>query len=218
MSRSKTLRRPAGVIGAAPLSSETHAIAEPSADVPLFPKAFSLTNRVARAIWQLSWLLLFRATPVPLHFWRRFLLRLFGAEMAPGSKVYPSARIWAPWHLSMHEHSCIGPYVDCYNCAPIELGAYSVVSQYSYLCTGTHDYTSLALPLITNPIVLGRRSWVCADVFVGPGVRIGEGAVVGARSSVFKNVPEWCVVAGNPARVLKPREIAGDAGELEGVE
>jgi putative colanic acid biosynthesis acetyltransferase WcaF len=141
------------------------------------------------------------------------LLRSFGAEIASGATVYPSVRIWAPWNLKMREYACLGPYVDCYSAAPIYLGAHSVVSQYSFLCTATHDYSSLRLPLVTAPIHIGEQAWVCADVFVGPGVTIGEGAVVAARSSVYHDVEPWVVVAGNPARFLK-RRIIKDASSL----
>jgi putative colanic acid biosynthesis acetyltransferase WcaF len=135
------------------------------------------------------------------------LLRLFGASLGKGVVVHPSVKIWAPWNLVMDDHSCLGPYVDCYNCAVVTLGRYSVVSQYSFLCTATHDYTLSTLPLLAKPIAIGPHGWICADVFVGPGVSVGEGAVVGARSSVYKNVDPWVVVAGNPARFIKTRVV-----------
>ncbi|MGA2326231.1 MAG: putative colanic acid biosynthesis acetyltransferase [Bryobacteraceae bacterium] len=107
----------------------------------------------------------------------------------------------------MEDCAALGPYVDCYNVAPVTLGARCVVSQYSYLCSATHDYTDLKLPLVAKPITIGPHAWVCADVFVGPGVTVGEGAVVAARSSVYRDVEPWTVVAGNPARFLKPRTL-----------
>jgi putative colanic acid biosynthesis acetyltransferase WcaF len=63
------------------------------------------------------------------------------------------------------------------------------------------------MPVISSPIRIGRRAWVAADAFVGPGVTIGEGAVVGARSSVFRNIDPWTVVGGNPARIIKKYEL-----------
>jgi putative colanic acid biosynthesis acetyltransferase WcaF len=107
----------------------------------------------------------------------------------------------------MRDYACLGPRTDCYNAAPVRLGEYSVVSQYAFLCTATHDISSLRLPLVTGPIELGKHAWVCADAFIGPGVAIGEGAVVGARSSAYKDVEPWTVVAGNPARFLKVRVV-----------
>jgi len=95
----------------------------------------------------------------------------------------------------------------CYNTEAVHIGSHSVISQYSYLCTATHDYEDEAFTLYAKPIVIKDGAWICADVFVGPGVTIGRGAVVGARSSVYKDVPSWKVCVGNPARPIKDRVI-----------
>lgn len=170
------------------------------------PGPHSIRNRVARILWGIVWRLCFRPSPRPLHAWRRWLLRLFGADIARGAHPYPSARIWAPWNLTMGEGSCLGDHVDCYSVDRVILEPYATVSQYAFLCTASHDYTVKEMPLITAPIRIGRRAWVAADVFVGPGVTIGEGAVVGARASVFRDVEPWTVVGGNPARMIKKYE------------
>jgi putative colanic acid biosynthesis acetyltransferase WcaF len=81
------------------------------------------------------------------------------------------------------------------------------VSQYSFLCTASHDYHRRNLPLITAPIEIGSHAWIAADSFIAPGVTIGEGSVVGARSSVYRDVPPWVVAAGNPATKLKDRVL-----------
>jgi putative colanic acid biosynthesis acetyltransferase WcaF len=130
-----------------------------------------------------------------------------GAAIGRGAVVHPSVRIWAPQNLVMLPYSCLGPYVECYNVAPVTIGACATVSQYSHLCAATHDYTDLNLPLVPKPISIGDHAWICADAFIGPGVTVGEGAVVGARSSVFKDVDPWTSVVGNPARFLKPRAL-----------
>jgi putative colanic acid biosynthesis acetyltransferase WcaF len=109
----------------------------------------------------------------------------------------------------MGDHSCLGPDVDCYCVAPIRIGAHAVVSQYTYLCSASHDYTKAGLPLIFAPITIGDGAWVTADVFVGMGVTVGTGAVVGAKAAVFKDVEPWTVVGGNPARFIKRRQMLG---------
>jgi putative colanic acid biosynthesis acetyltransferase WcaF len=167
---------------------------------PLSPR-----NKLARTLWNGVWLLLYRPSPVLLHGWRRFLLRLFGGRIGRGAHPYPSAKIWAPWNLEMGDYSCLSHNVDCYCVDRITLGAQSTVSQYSFLCTASHDYTDPAMPLTTAPITLGDRVWITADVFVAPGVTIGDGVVVTARSSVFHDIEPWTVAAGNPARPVKPR-------------
>jgi putative colanic acid biosynthesis acetyltransferase WcaF len=171
-----------------------------------FPSPHSHQNRVGRVLWTLAWLVFFRPSPRPFHAWRRWLLRLFGANIARGAHPYPSTRIWAPWNLTMGEGSCLGDHVDCYSVDRVTLEPDATVSQYAFLCTASHDYTVTGMPVITAPIWIGRRAWVAADVFVGPGVTIGEGAVVGARASVFRNVDPWTVVGGTPAHVIKKRE------------
>lgn len=175
---------------------------------PLRLYKLSSLNKLARAVWQLVWLCLFRTSPVPFHAWRRFLLRVFGATIEEGAHPYPSAKIWAPWNLTMRKHSCLSHHVDCYSVDKIELGIHVTVSQYSYLCTASHDYTKPDMPLITAPIVIGDYAWVTADVFVGPGVTIGEGAVVGARSTITRNVPPWTVVAGSPPKIIGSRDLS----------
>jgi putative colanic acid biosynthesis acetyltransferase WcaF len=171
----------------------------PKQDLSHFSSEWSLANRAARALWGVVWALLFRPTPRPLHAWRRLLLRAFGARIGKGARVYAGAKIWAPWNLSMGEHSVLGDAVDCYAVDRIEIGAHAVVSQYAHLCAATHDIDRPDFPLVTRPIRIG------AGAFVGPGVTIGDGAVVGARAVVMRDVAPRAVVAGNPARVLRMR-------------
>jgi putative colanic acid biosynthesis acetyltransferase WcaF len=162
-------------------------------------------DRMRRGIWGLVRALLFRPSPRRLHGWRRMLLRLFGARIASDAHIYPSAMIYAPWKLTMGPVSCLADGVDCYNVASITLGAHALASQRSFLCTASHDLDDPMLPLIGAPIVLEDHSWVTAEVFVSPGVRFHEGAVALARSVVTRDVPAWTVVAGHPAKVLRPR-------------
>lgn len=169
------------------------------------PRRLPLSNKIARAVWGVVWLTLYRTTPRFMHAWRAFLLRIFGAKLGKSVHSYPSSRIWAPWNLEMGDHACLSESVDCYCVDKIRIGAHSTVSQYSFLCTASHDYTQASMPLVTAPITIGERAWITADVFVGPGVTIGDGAVVTARSSVFNDLPPWMVARGNPAVPVKTR-------------
>jgi len=170
-------------------------------------RAISWPNRIGRWLWGITWILLFRPSPVIFHGWRRVLLRLFGATVGRCAHAYPSVRIWAPWNLKMADGSCLAPHVDCYCVDKVELGVHATVSQYSFLCTASRDSRRRSLPLISAPIVIGKDAWIAADVFVGPGVSIGEGAIVGARSTVLRDVPPWVLAAGNPAKVVRTRSI-----------
>lgn len=175
-----------------------------------FPSPHSYRNQAGRVLWTMVWCVLFRPSPRPFHAWRCWLLRLFGATIERGAHPYPSARVWAPWNLTMREGSCLGDHVDCYSVDRVTLEPYATVSQYSFLCTAGHDYTIREMPVVTAPVRIGPRAWVAADAFVGPGVTIGEGAVVGARASVFRSVDPWTVVGGNPARILKKYSLGQD--------
>lgn len=171
----------------------------------------SITNKLARSAWWCVWLFFFRTSPRPCHAWRRWLLRLFGASLSRGARVYSSARIWAPWNLEMGPQSCMGPDVDCYSVDKVRIGRRATISQYSYLCTATHDPDDPDFKLITAPVKIGAQAWVAADAFIGPGVTVGEGAVVGARASVYKDVPAWTIVGGNPAKPIRKRELRREA-------
>jgi putative colanic acid biosynthesis acetyltransferase WcaF len=160
-----------------------------------------------RMLWALVQATLFRWSPRPWHGFRSQLLRLFGSRIAqPGQVViFPTARILFPARLTLEPRSMVGPSVTLYNPAPITLRRGANISQNSHLCSGSHDYRRWSMPLVARPIVIGENAWLGADVFVGPGVTVGELCVVGARSVVVKDLPDRKVCAGNPCRVIKDR-------------
>lgn len=174
----------------------------------LYSYKISFSNKIIRFAWLVVYYLAYRPSPVFIHGWRRFLLRCFGAKIGARAHPYPSAIVWAPWNLEMGDDSCLSHHVDCYNVAKITLGTNSTVSQYSFLCTATHDYSKKDFPLLVAPISIGSHAWITADVFVGPGVTIGEGSVINARSSVFSDIESWVVAKGIPARVHKSRTMS----------
>lgn len=160
-----------------------------------------------RSLWALVQATIFRWSPRPLHGFRAGLLRWFGADIpAPGEVVvFPTARITFPWNLTLAPRAMVGPCVTLYNLDRITLARGANLSQNCHLCAGTHDYTRWSMPLVTKPIIIGENAWLGADVFVGPGVKVGELCVVGARSVVVKDLPARQVCAGNPCRPLKAR-------------
>ncbi len=169
---------------------------------------FSTAAKLRRFAWEVVWLLAFRPTPRwALHGWRRQLLRWFGAEIGEGCRIAPSCRVWAPWNLAMGAFSALGDGVDCYSMGHITLGSKVAVSQRTFLCAGSHDVRSLSRPLVTGPIVIEDHVWIAAECFVHPDVVIREGAVIGARSVVLKEMPAWSICAGNPCRQIKDRVV-----------
>lgn len=161
-----------------------------------------------RLAWEIVWRVLGATTPRwMLQGWRRSLLRMFGATVGPGVSVHGAARIWMPKNLEVGAYSWIGDHANLYCVDRITIGAHAVVSEDAYLCTAEHDLTSEKFELRTNPIEIGDNAWIGARAIILPGRRIGEGAVVAAGAIVTKDVAPWTVVAGNPARVIRTREI-----------
>ncbi|HVG27316.1 MAG TPA: hypothetical protein VM865_06905 [Acidobacteriaceae bacterium] len=167
--------------------------------------AFSASNRARRALWNLCWLLLFRPSPRPLHRWRAALLRLFGATLGPHCHFYPRSRVWAPWNLHCADHVAAADGVEIYNPSPLDLGSHVILSQDSYICGATHDYNDPAFPLLAFRMSLGPFAWICARASVAPGVRVGEGAVLGLGSVATSDLAPWTVYSGHPAQPLRPR-------------
>ncbi len=181
---------------------------ETKIDLSRYHNALSRKNQMVRMLWTIVWGVFARPLPRSVGSgWKRFLLRLFGARIDATAIVYSSAKVYYPANLTMGSYACLASDVDCYNVAPVTIGANSTVSQGAYLCTASHDITDPLNPLVTKPIVIEDQAWVAAGAFVGMGVTIGQGAVVGARAAVFKDVEPWTVVGGNPAKFIKRREI-----------
>lgn len=167
---------------------------------------YTAREMVLRVMWGAGqWLI--RLSPRPLFAWRRAVLRAFGATVGPHVHIYPSTRIYMPWNLRVGAWAAIGEDVLVYNLGPVSIGERATISHRAHLCAGTHDDRRPDLPLLKPPIDIGPQAWICADAFVGPGVTVGEGAVVGGAAVAVRDVPPWTVVAGNPAREVRKRVL-----------
>lgn len=173
-----------------------------------YAHGFSTRNRIQRALWKVVEATFFAMSPAPLHGWRRWLLRLFGATVHPTARIYPTVRIWAPWNLEMGAYSCLSWGVDCYSVDRIRLGDHALVSQHARLIAASHSVSAPNFHLVHKSIVLERESWVCAYAYVGMGVTVGQGAVVAATATVVRDVAPWAIVGGNPAQYIKRRAIS----------
>lgn len=169
-------------------------------------RKYSKKELIARIAWSAAWLL-FRLSPRPCFGFRCWLLRRFGATVGKRVNIYPTATIYFPWNLRVGDDSAIGERAMIYNLGPCSIGQRATISQGAHLCGGSHDYCDPAMPLLKLPIVIGDDAWICADAFLGPGITVSQGAVVGARAVVTDDVDAWIVVAGNPAKTVKKREF-----------
>jgi putative colanic acid biosynthesis acetyltransferase WcaF len=181
-----------------------HISPDTAADPYLRP-AFSFRDRLRRLNWNICWAIFYRTSPRPLHSWRSFLLRLFGAKMGRNCHFYPRSKVWAPWNLICADQVTAGDGAEIYNPAPVTLGSHAILSQEAYLCGATHDYDDPAFPLIAYATTIGPYAWVCARASVAPGVNLGEGAVLGLGSVATRSLEAWTVYAGVPAIKVKER-------------
>ncbi|WP_292959258.1 putative colanic acid biosynthesis acetyltransferase [Neptuniibacter sp. UBA6509] len=169
------------------------------------PQHFRGRSAFVVQLWWIVQATLFSMSPQFMYSWRNFLLRLFGAKIGKGVIVRPSVRTTYPWNLSVGDYSWIGDHVELYTLGEINIGNNAVISQKSYLCTGSHDFLSEKFDIFARTIVIEDEAWVATDVFIAPGVTIGMGALVGARSSVFNNMPPGMICTGSPASPIKKR-------------
>ena len=172
---------------------------------PYLRPSFSLWNRMRRGLWNMCWLVLYRPSPRPLHWWRSMLLRIFGAKMGPSCHFYPGSKVWAPWNLRCADQVTLADGAEIYNPALIHMGSHAILSQGAYVCGATHDFDSPAFPLLAYSAQIGPYAWVCARASVCPGVNIGEGAVLGLGSVASRDLDPWTVYVGSPARKVKER-------------
>ena len=166
---------------------------------------YTTREKVWRLLWAIVQMTLFRFS---FHTWNRFrvfLLNSYGAEVDDTCFIRRTARIECPWRLTMGKNSCLGDGVIVYCLGKITIGDRVSISQYAHICAGTHDYTKDDMPLLRPPIDIEDDAWIAADAFVGPGVTVGEGAILGARGVAIHDLDPWTIYGGNPARSLKPR-------------
>lgn len=167
--------------------------------------SFPLRHRLYRAFWMAAWLMLARFTPPPLHGWRRFVLRMFGARVGRGVRVHASVSIWYPPALELGDHVLVGPGARIYNQGRVTIGERTVISQRAHVCASSHDVRDPDFQLVLRPVTIGARCWVAAEAFVGPGVTMADRSVLGARAALFRDAEPDGVYAGNPATFIKPR-------------
>ena len=175
--------------------------------VSRYVSPWSIKEKIGMFLWDVCWCVFCAWTPKPMNGWRLMWLKVFGAKIKGNPFVHQRVRINIPWNITLHDKAVIGDRTNLYALGEIEVRERATVAQEAYICTGTHDMSDFSLPLVTAEITIGEEAFICARAFVMPGVKVGKGAVVGACSVVTKDVPDWKVAIGNPARVIKDREV-----------
>lgn len=171
------------------------------------PPSFRGKSKYFVQLWWIVNATIFRWSPQVLFGWRRFLLRAFGAKIGKGVLVRSSVKITYPWKLSVGNHSWIGDDCVIYNLGQITIGKHVAIAHMVYLNTGGHDYEKSTFDIFSKPVVIKDECWLTNDVYVAPGVTIGKGSIIAARSTVLQDMPEGKVCVGTPARPIKDRII-----------
>ncbi len=187
---------------------DKHLTAEEWCKLGMYHDRLPKSVKYKRLLWETVNFFLFRIWPYFLgRKFRNFLLKCFGAKLGTRVSFFPSATVWAPWNLTTGEYVAIDRHVYLYSVEKITIGSKVAISDGAFICTASHDISYASRPLTTAPITIEDGVWIGARAFIMPGVTIGEGAVVAAGAVVIKNVEPWAVVGGNPAKVLKFREL-----------
>jgi putative colanic acid biosynthesis acetyltransferase WcaF len=164
-------------------------------------------SRIVEALW-LFCSGLFVSSGLPGSLLRVVILRAFGAHISTGVVIKPHVRVKFPWRLSIGAHSWIGEDVWIDNLAQVSIGAQCCISQAAYLCTGSHNWSRKTFDLVTKPIVIEDGAWICAKATVGPGVRVGEGAVLALGSVATRDLDPWiCHSSLHNATVKRQRQV-----------
>lgn len=169
------------------------------------PPHFRGRNKIVVQLWWTVQSTLFSMSPQFLYGFRRFLLRLFGAQIGKGVLIRPTARVTYPWFLEIGDHAWIGDDTVLYNLAPIRIGSHVALAHGVYVCTGFHEIDKPSFDIGAAAVVIEDEAWLANDSFISPGVTIGQGAVIGARSTVLKDMPAGMVCVGHPCRPVRPR-------------
>lgn len=169
------------------------------------PPNFSGKSGWYRQLWSVVQATLFSWSPDFMYGWRSFLLRLFGAKIGKNVRIRPTTRISCPWNIKIGDYCWIGQGTKLSGSGEIEIGNNAVVSALSYISTDSHHYDSSNFDIFAAKVHIEDEVWIATDVFVAPGVTIGKGTVVGARSSVFNNLPAMMICIGSPAKALRER-------------
>ena len=172
------------------------------------PGTFRGRSKVTVQIWWIVQASLFSWSPEILYGWRSFLLRLFGAQIGKKVRIRSSVTITYPWKIKVGDYTWIGHDCTLYSLGEISIGSHVAIAHKVYLNTGGHEYDKKTFDIFSKPVVVEDQCWLTNDVYVAPGVTIGKGTIVSARSTVLKDLPPGKICVGTPAKPIKDRGIS----------
>jgi putative colanic acid biosynthesis acetyltransferase WcaF len=172
------------------------------------PESFRGKSKITVQIWWIIQATLFNWSPQVLYGWRAFLLRLFGAQIGKHVRIRSSVKVTYPWKVKIGEYTWIGDDCVLYSLGDITIGKHVAVAHKVYFNTGGHDYEKKTFDIFSKPVVIEDECWITNDVYVAPGVTIGKGTIVSARSTVLKDLPAGKVCVGTPAKPIKDRPLS----------
>lgn len=177
---------------------------------------YPLRVKIKRMVWAVVEVAAFRLTWPTWYRYRAWWLRRFGADVSPQSRIRRTCRFMCPWNLTVGPGTATGEHVHFYCLGPVRVGARVTLSQDAVLCAGSHDYRTLEMPLLRPPVVIEDDAWVAYGGFVGPGVTVGEGAILAAHGVAVKDLEPWGIFGGNPARRIGNRPPLSPGGASDG--
>jgi putative colanic acid biosynthesis acetyltransferase WcaF len=189
---------------------DEHAKGDPARVVLLRKFNNAWFHRGRPKLVEILWLLLDAAlvrSRVPGGTHRRLILRAFGALIGNRVIIKPGVRIKFPWRLEIGDDSWVGEDVWIDNLAPIQIGSNCCISQGVYICTGSHDWGTPTFDLIVKPVRIEDGAWLASRSVIGPGVLVGEGAVLSLGSVATSDLAPWCIYQGVPATLVKQRRV-----------
>ncbi|RYE18677.1 MAG: colanic acid biosynthesis acetyltransferase WcaF [Sphingobacteriaceae bacterium] len=171
----------------------------------IVPNSFRGSSKLNVQIWWIVQSFFFSTSPQILYKWRVFLLRLFGAKIGKNVKIRSSVKVTYPWKVTIGDYSWVGDECVLYSLGEIVIGSNVAIAHKVYINTGGHVYDKSSFDIFSKPVVIEDECWITNDVYIAPGVTIGKGSIVGARSSVLKDLPGGKICVGTPAQPIKDR-------------
>lgn len=161
---------------------------------------------IGRLLWFVLNSLILKSM-LPGSFWRRALLRLFGAKIGKMVILKPRISVKYPWNLSIGDHSWLGEKVWIDNLGKVSIGSHCCISQGAILICGNHNYKKSSFDLMVKPIIIMNGAWVGAASAIAPGTEMGKNCVLSIGSTAVGLLEPNAIYQGNPAVKIKDRVI-----------